>query len=81
MRVLEDRQPRHQSRRQWRAARVIRVDRPTLQSRNPQSTARPSATSGCFRSMIRSSQERNRSCSPVSRRSGGRIRSPANLFE
>jgi hypothetical protein len=26
--VLEDRQPRHQSRRQWRAARIIRVDRP-----------------------------------------------------
>jgi hypothetical protein len=28
--VLEDRQPRHQSRRQWRAARIIRVDRPKL---------------------------------------------------
>jgi hypothetical protein len=28
--VLEDRQPRHQSRRQWRAPRIIRVDGPKL---------------------------------------------------
>ena len=50
--VLEDRQPRHQSRRQRRLARIVRVDRPELPSRNPQSTVRASFTSGWFMSMI-----------------------------
>ena len=50
--VLEDGQPRHQSRRQRRAAGIIRVDLAERPSRNPQSTVRASATSGCFRSMI-----------------------------
>ena len=33
--VLEDRQPRHQPRRQWRAARIIGVDRPKLPFQEP----------------------------------------------
>jgi hypothetical protein len=55
IRVLEDGQPRHQSRRQRRLAGAVRVDlaeAPLQASRKPQSTVRPSDASGCFMSMI-----------------------------
>jgi hypothetical protein len=50
--VLEDRQPRHQSRRQWRAARIIGVNRPKLPFQELPIHRAPSVTSGCFMSMI-----------------------------
>src|SRR6266567_2565844 len=74
--VLEDRQPRHQPRRQRRLARLVGVDRPNVCSRKRQSIVRASFTNACFISMIWSSRERNRSCSLVSRRSRGRIANP-----
>src|SRR6266542_2975898 len=74
--VLEDRQPRHQPRRQRRLARLVGVDRPNVSSRKRQSIVRASFTNACFISMIWSSRERNRSCSLVSRRSRGRIANP-----
>src|ERR1700751_2259073 len=75
--VLEDRQPRHQPRRQRRLARLVGGQRPqTFFPRNPPSTLPPSFTGAGVTSMIWSSRERNRSCSPPSRRSRGRI---ANL--
>jgi hypothetical protein len=49
---------------------------PNRSSRKLQSTVRLSATSGCLMSMIWSSRERKRACSPVSFRSRGRISSP-----
>src|SRR5262249_37311300 len=48
--------------------------------KNRQSIARESFTSACVRSMIRSSRERNRSCSPVSCRSRGRIAHPPSII-
>jgi hypothetical protein len=46
---------------------------PNVSFRNCQSIARASFTNSWFMSMIWSSRERNRSCSPLSRRSRGRV--------
>jgi hypothetical protein len=69
-------QPRHQSRRQWRAPRIIRVDRPKLTflelpiHRAPQRHQRMLQVDDLI-------EPRAKQVLPVSRRSGGRIWSPA----
>src|SRR5258706_4964416 len=74
--VLEDRQPRHQPRRQRRLARLVGVHRTKLLFQKTPVDRPRQLTRAWFMSMIWSSRERNKSCLPLSRRSRGRI---ANL--
>src|SRR6266550_914171 len=74
--VLEDRQPRHQPRRQRRLARLVAVDRAErLLQKLPIDRPRQ-LHQLVVHVVIWSSRERNRSCSPLSRRSRGRIANP-----
>jgi hypothetical protein len=72
--VLEDRKPRHQPCRQRRLACAILVNGAEFLFQESPVFVRASFTSACSVSMICSSRERNSSCSPLSRRSRGRIK-------
>src|ERR1700758_2123700 len=76
MHGLEDRQARHEPRRQWRMPGMIAMTAPNRPSRKRQSMARASFAKGWATSTIWSSRARNRSFCPLSRRSLGRIQSP-----
>ena len=91
--VVTQRQACHQPRRQRRAARAIRIasslrsymcltsDRSELRLQKlPIDRARKLHQRAGVRSTIRSSRERNKSCSPVSCRSRGRIAHPPSII-
>src|SRR5437879_3781108 len=80
--VLEDRQPAisRVGNGGWPGLSVYTA--PSFSSRKRQSIVRASFTRAWVMSMIWSSRERNRSCSPPSRRSRGRIANlPLHQFE
>ena len=78
--VLEKRQACHQLRRQRRAAGAIRIDRSELRLQKPPIDRARKLHQRMRQIDDKPSRERNRSCSPVSCRSRGRIAHPPSFI-